>query len=469
MTDTASVLDTIVARKRTDVAARFSDTSLADLRARAAPTSRSLAAALARPGARFIMEVKRASPSEGLLRVDADPAALARAYAPAADAISVLVDEPFFGGSYRDLAAVRAVYDGPILAKDFVIDPRQVPEARVHGADAVLVMLSILPDHLARAIIAEAERLRMDVLVEAHDEGEVRRAVALGAPIIGINNRDLKSLRVDLATTERLARLVPPDRLLVAESGITGRADVQRLAPYADAFLVGSSLMKANSPARAARALAFGRVKVCGLTCTADVSAALAAGASHAGFVFVPGTPRATQPSRALPLAQLAREAGGRTVGVFRDAPQMDIACTASDLGLDAVQLHGEEDGRYLHGLRKLLPDEVEIWAACGVGAEIPERTGADRLLFDSVDGGRSGGTGRAFDWDRVERRRDLSRSLLAGGLNPGNASAAARLGAWALDVGSGVEATPGRKDPARLIAFFEALRPATRKEIACA
>lgn len=469
MTDTVSVLDTIVARKRADVAARLSGTSLADLRAQAAPTSRSLAAALARPGARFIMEVKRASPSEGVLRGDADPVVLARAYAPAADAISVLVDEPFFRGSYEDLAAVRSVYDGPILAKDFVIDPRQVPEARLHGADAVLVMLSVLPDDAARAIIAEAELLRMDVLVEAHDELEVRRAVALGAPIIGINNRDLKTLRVDLATTERLARLVPPDRLLVAESGIADRSDVQRLAPYADAFLVGSSLMKARSPARAARALAFGRVKVCGLTRAADVSAALAAGGTYAGFIFVPRTPRAIKPAQALPLTELAREAGGRTVGVFRNARLMDVARTALDLDLNAVQLHGEEDRRYLLGLRNLLPDDVEIWAACGVGAELPERIGADRLLFDTVSGGWSGGTGQVFDWGRVARRPDLPRALVAGGLNPGNARAAARLGAYALDVSSGVESSPGRKDPARLTAFFEALRPAARMELACA
>lgn len=469
MTDIVSVLDAIVTRKRADVAARLSGISLSDLRAQAAPTTRSLAAALARPGARFIMEVKRASPSEGVLRGDADPTALACAYAPAADAISVLVDEPFFRGSYRDLAAVRAVYEGPILAKDFVIDPRQVPEARLHGADAVLVMLSVLPDQLARAIIAEAERLRMDVLVEAHDETEVRRAVALGAPIIGINNRDLKTLRVDLGVTERLARLVPPDRLLVAESGISGRADVQRLAPYADAFLVGSSLMKAQSPARAARALAFGRVKVCGLTRAADVAASVGAGATHAGFIFVPGTPRAIKPGRALPLTELARDSGARTVGVFRNERMMDVARTALDLDLNAVQLHGEEDRRYLLGLRNLLPDDVEIWAACGVGAELPERIGADRLLFDTVSGGRSGGTGRVFEWSRVERRTDLSRSLLAGGLNPSNARAAARLGAWALDVGSGVEVTPGQKDPARLAAFFEALRPAARMELACA
>jgi indole-3-glycerol phosphate synthase / phosphoribosylanthranilate isomerase len=469
MVEPAGILGEIVARKRQDVRARLGSRSLPDLMNRARPTTRSLAAALARPGARFIMEVKRASPSEGVLRSGADPAAIARAYRGVADAISVLVDAPYFGGSYADLEAVRAAFDGPILAKDFVVDPRQVPEARLHGADAVLVMLSVLSDDAALGVMAEAERLGMDVLVEAHDEREVRRAVALGATLIGINNRDLTTLKVDLATTERQARLVPPDRLLVAESGISGRGDVQRLAPYADAFLVGSSLMKARSPAEAARALAFGRVKVCGLTRSEDVEKSVAAGAALAGFIFVPGTPRAVTADTAQPLAEAARKAGARTVGIFRNARLMEAARTALDLDLDAVQLHGEEDRQYLHGLRNLLPDEVEIWAASGVGDGLAERHGADRILFDTVHRGRSGGTGRTFDWSLVAGRPDLHQSLVAGGLDPANARAASRLGAYALDVSSGVEASPGRKDPQRLAAFFDALRPISRNELACA
>src|SRR3954465_6768015 len=259
----ADLLGAILERKRADLAARFAGRSLGDLRARAARTRRSLRSALARPGARFVMEVKKASPSAGALRA-VEAAAQARAYAGAADAISVLTDAPFFGGSLDDLRAVRAAYDGPILAKDFVIDPRQVVEARIAGADSVLAMLSVLGDEEARMVIAEADALGMDVLVEAHDETELRRAIALGAPLIGINNRDLRTLEVDFATTERLAPLVPPGRLIVAESGISDRADVERLASFADAFLIGTALMRAERPDEAARSLAFGRVKVCG-------------------------------------------------------------------------------------------------------------------------------------------------------------------------------------------------------------
>jgi indole-3-glycerol phosphate synthase/phosphoribosylanthranilate isomerase len=465
MRELTGVLGEIVARKRRDVAERFA--SGPDPREAAEPTQRSLRSALARPGARFVMEVKRASPSEGAIRAGADPAAVARAYTGAADAISVLTDTPWFGGSLDDLRAVRAVFEGPILAKDFVIDVRQVAEARLAGADAVLVMLSVLEDPEAAEVIAEARRLGMDALVEAHDEGEVQRAVALGAPLIGINNRDLKTLSVDLGVTERLAGLVPEDRVLVAESGIQERGDVLRLSPFVDAFLVGSSLMRAADPGLAARALAFGRVKVCGLTRAEDVALAAAAGASFGGVVMVPGTPRAVDGAGAEALAAAAQAKGLALVGVFRDEDAMEVALKARTLGLAAVQLHGEEDAGYIKRLRALLSERTEIWAVGAVGETVTEpRAGADRTLFDTAVDGRSGGTGTAFDWALLDGRPELGRAVLAGGLRPENAFAASRVGAYALDVGSGLEAAAGRKDPAKLAAFFEALRVPVRGEI---
>ena len=463
----ADRLAAIVARKRIDVAARLAGVSLDQLRARAEPTRCSLKAALARPGARFIMEVKRASPSQGALRADVDPAAMARAYRGAADAISVLTDAPYFGGSLADLQAARVEFAGPLLAKDFIIDPRQVPEARLHGADAILVMLSVLDDGEAAMMIAEARRLGMDALVEANSKDEVRRAVALGAGLIGINNRDLKTLTVDLAVTEQLAHLVPSDRLVVAESGIDSRADVERLSPHADAFLVGSALMRAEDPAQAARALAFGRVKVCGLTDAHDVAMAAEFGASYAGLVMVAHTPRAVTRREA------RRIAGAGVpiplVGVFRNEPPAMVAEAAGELGLKAVQLHGREDGDYIAEMRTLLPKNCEIWAAGAVGPEIEAvRPGADRTLFDTQVNGRSGGTGRAFDWSRIAGRADLGEAVLAGGLTPRNARAAAQVGAYALDVSSGVEMAPGRKDAGKLFAFFEALRPPARGDVPC-
>ena len=457
----ADVLGRIVARKREEVAARLGG-RLVD----ALPTTRSLRAALAKPGARFVMEVKRASPSGHRSNVTIEQAVAA--YAPIADAISVLTDGPDFGGSLDDLRTVRAGFDGPILAKDFIVDQAQVSEARAAGADAVLVMMSVLGDGDAAAVLAEAWRLAMDAVVEVHDEAELARALALGAQIVGINNRDLKTLSTNLSITERLAPLVPKDVLVISESGISSRADVERLAPHANAFLVGSALMAAPDIAEAARALVHGRVKLCGLTRIDDVTVAARAGASHAGFILVPGTLRAIAVDQGMPLASTARDLGMKAVGVFRDAAPSEVLKAVEALQLDAVQLHGRESEAEIGELRERLPNNVELWALCGVYSRAaPRRAGADRSLFDTVRDGASGGTGSAFDWALVEGRADLPSGFLAGGIEPANARAASRVGAYGLDVGSGVEARPGEKDAAKVKALFAALRPAVRGEIA--
>ena len=462
MAESAGVLGRIASAKRDELARRFDGTSLDALRARARPTQRRLTDALSKDGARFILEIKKASPSAGPIRPDADPAVLARGYAGVADALSVLVDEAFFGGSLDDLGAARREFDGPILAKDFFLDPRQVAEARIAGADAVLVMLSLLDDATAREIINEARRFGMDSLVEVHDETEMGRALALGAPLIGINNRDLRDFSVDLATTERLARLAP-DRLLVSESGIASRADVERLSSTADAFLVGSSLMRASEPAQAARELIFGRTKLCGLNSGGPLSAARPA--TFAGFVFVPGSPRHVTAAEAAPLAGIVRKSGMLPVGVFRDAPQQTVVDIATLLNLHAVQLHGREDVEYVRSLRRELP-QCEIWTALSVGREPLASRGGNRLVFDNADGG----SGRCFDWSLVERHPDLPRAIVAGGIGSHNVRAARALGAYAIDIGSAVDLYPGRKSPEKIAALFDALRPGSRQRLrACA
>jgi len=445
----ADVLARIVARKRNEVAARLNGPVAAE------PTTRSLRAALARPGARFVMEVKRASPSGHRSAVSVEDAVAA--YAPVADAISVLTDGADFGGSLDDLAMVRERFDGPILAKDFIVDVAQVSEARAHGADGVLVMMSVLDDAVAAAVLAEARRLNMDAIVELHDEAELIRALGLGAQIVGINNRDLKTLSTDLAVTERLAPLVPREVLLISESGISTRADVERLAPIADAFLVGSALMAAPDVVDAARALVHGRVKLCGLTRVEDVELAARSGATHAGMVLVPGTPRAVSVGQARALVEAAKRHGLKAVGVFRDSSPDDIGSAALLLGLDGVQLHGAED---VAEVRAELPPSTQVWAVCADGG--PARPGADRTLFDTG----SGGTGTAFDWSLIQARDDLPNSFLAGGIGPANARDASRVGTYGLDVGSSVEARPGAKDPAKVQALFAALRPRCRGDL---
>jgi indole-3-glycerol phosphate synthase/phosphoribosylanthranilate isomerase len=450
------LLAEIAASKRAELADRFDGVRLDALRARAQPTHRSLAGALAQPGSRFILEIKKASPSGGAIRPGADPAAIARSYAGVADALSVLTDRRYFGGSADDVKAARAHFDGPILAKDFFLDPRQVVEARIAGADAVLVMLSLLDNSAARAIVAEAERLGMNALVEVHDETEMRRAIGLGAKIVGINNRDLRDLSIDLSTTERLARLAG-GRLLVAESGIESRADVERLSPHVDAFLVGSSLMRSRSPALAARELVFGRVKLCGLKTQSDFDSAPAA--THAGLVFVPESPRSLSLADAF---RLTASTGTKRVGIFRNSPVSQVAETATILGLDAVQLHGNEEPHYLRSLARRLPAGCEIWKAVTVDRSSPaDFDAADRLLFDSGPGG----TGQAFDWSLVNGHPRLGEALLAGGIGPTNARHARSVGAFAIDVGSAVDEQPGTKSPAKIAALFDALRPGFREE----
>jgi indole-3-glycerol phosphate synthase/phosphoribosylanthranilate isomerase len=453
------VLGEIAAAKRDELARRLDCVSLAALRASATCTSLSLSGALERRGARFILEIKKASPSSGEICVAADPAELARGYAGVADALSVLCDQRYFHGSLADLAVARREFDGPILAKDFFLDVRQVAEARIAGADAVLVMLSLLDDREAIEIMSEARRFGMEALVEVHSEAEIRRAAALDARLIGINNRDLRDLSIDLATTERLAKLAP-ERLLISESGIATRSDVERLAPLVDGFLVGSSLMRSSDPAEAARDLVYGRAKLCGLSCGADLGAARPA--AFAGFVFVRGSPRHVTVDEARPLAGIARRSGIRPVGVFRNAPLGRVVDVAASLNLHAVQLHGTEDRQYVRTLRLQLRSSCEIWTAFDVGSEQRASRGGDRLLFDN--GG--GGSGRTFDWSLVENHPELSRAIVAGGIGPNNAAAARRIGAYAIDIGSSLDLQPGRKSSAKIGALFEALRAPSRREL---
>ena len=260
MTD---ILSQIAAYKRIEVDERKARTSQSDMDARAARASpprgfkRALQAAHAPGRLALIGEIKKASPSRGLIRADFEPVALARAYeAGGAACLSILTDAPSFQGAEAYLSDARAAVALPCLRKDFMLDPWQIAESRALGADCILVILAMVDDALAAELMAEAARLDMDVLTEAHDEAEVARAGALGADLIGVNNRDLRTFEVDLANTERLAALAPPGALLVTESGVFTPADVQRLERSgARAMLVGESLMRQADVAAATRAL----------------------------------------------------------------------------------------------------------------------------------------------------------------------------------------------------------------------
>jgi indole-3-glycerol phosphate synthase/phosphoribosylanthranilate isomerase len=379
--------------------------------------------ALAGPGLAAIAEVKRRSPSAGELRPDADPPALAASFERAgAAAVSILVDERF-AGSVADLAAARAASSLPLLAKGFFSTEEHLDEVRRAGADAALLILRDLDDRAARRLMEHAARIGLDTLVEAHDAGELRRAVELGADPIGINARDLATFAIDRDAQLRLVSGAPRERIVIAESAIHSRAQgaAAELAG-ADAVLVGTALMRADDPAAKLRQIVSRPlVKVCGLTRAEDVAVAVEAGADLCGFVLESASPRAARTVLPVPDTTLS-------VAVF--------VGEAEETDADLVQLYEREEGRVRGRNAALLRGGQQV-------ATVVDRPWADD------------------DPDQLERARAVEgRLVLAGGLGPENVrQAIAATRPWAVDASSSLESAPGIKDHERVRAFVEAAR----------
>lgn len=379
--------------------------------------------ALAGPGLAAVAEIKRRSPSAGELRPDADPARLAAGFERAgAAAVSVLVDERF-GGSVADLAAARSAASLPLLAKGFFSGEEQLEELARAGADAVLLLLRDLDDGRARSLTARARVLGLDVLVEAHDEPELERAVALGADPIGVNARDLETFSIDREAQLRLVARAPRDRVVVAESAVRSRAQgaAAELAG-ADALLVGTALMRAADPAARLRELiSRPLVKVCGLTREEDVAAVVEAGADLCGFVLAEDSPRRALEPLPVPETVLS-------VGVF--------VGEARDAGTDLVQLYEREPGKVRGRDAVLLRDGERVATV----VDLPWQED---------------------DPAQLERARAVEgRLMLAGGLGPENVRAAIEQASpWAVDASSRLELAPGIKDHDRVRSFVAAAR----------
>ncbi len=377
---------------------------------------------LAREGLAAIAEVKRRSPSAGDLRPDADPAHLARAFESAgAAAVSVLVDDRF-GGSPADLLAARSTTSLPLLAKGFFSTRSELAELRTAGADAVLLLLRDLDESRVVELLAAAAELGLDALVEAHDAGELERAIRLGADPIGLNARDLATFRIDRRAQLELVAQAPRDRVVVAESGVASRAQAAAAElAGADAVLIGSALMRAADPAAELRGLlARPLVKGCGLTRAEDVSAAADAGADLAGFVLAAESPRRAE--RVLPVPDTML-----SVAV--------LVGEHAEHAADLVQLYPRENG---HRGRDavLLRDGREV-------ARVVDKAWQED------------------DPDHLERARGArGRVVLAGGLSAENVAAAIReVRPWAVDASSSLELEPGVKDHRRVRSFVEAAR----------
>lgn len=454
MTEAITVLTKIVQDKKQWIEARKQQQPLTHILAHIQPSDREFYRALRQDRTVFILECKKASPSKGLIRADFDVAEIAKTYRPYASVISVLTDETFFQGQFEFIATVREHAPQPVLCKDFIIDPYQVYLARYYQADAILLMLSVLDDETYLTLSSLAQSLNMGILTEVSTEEELDRAIMLNAPVIGINNRNLRDLSISLSRTREFAPKIPADRVIISESGIHSHAQVRELSPFVDGFLVGSALMSERDIATAVRRLMFGDNKVCGLTDAAAVKAAYDNGAVYGGLIFAPDSPRAVTFDQAKSLMSIAPL---NWVGVFRDATHDEIIQIANSLNLDAVQLHGARDND-LSTLRQHLAPTCQIWLAVAADqvqfAALPAH--ANRYVLDN---GR-GGTGKTFDWYKLQHSAiDLNQAMLAGGIHIGNIDAALAVGCMGVDLNSGVENAPGQKCPAKIQAIFSHIR----------
>ncbi len=448
-----TVLAKIVADKAIWVEARKQQQPLASFQNDVQPSQRSFYDALRGTRTAFILECKKASPSKGVIRDDFDPARIANVYKHYASAISVLTDEKYFQGSFDFLPIVSGIAPQPILCKDFIIDAYQIYLARFYQADACLLMLSVLDDEQYRQLAAVAHSLNMGVLTEVSNEEELERAIALKAKVVGINNRDLRDLSIDLNRTRLLAPRLGHDVTVISESGINTNAQVRDLSHYANGFLIGSAMMAYDDLNAAVRRVLLGENKVCGLTRPQDAQAAYEAGAIYGGLIFVPTSPRAVNDAQA---REVMNGAPLAYVGVFRNTPTAEVVERATTLQLKAVQLHGSEDQAYIDALRAELPASVQIWKALSVADTLPPRdlNHVDKYVFDNGQGG----SGQRFDWALLQGQ-DLSNVILAGGLSADNCVEAAKSGCVGLDFNSGVESQPGIKDASKLASAFQTLR----------
>ncbi len=417
--------------------------------------------------ASFIMECKSASPSLGLIRDHYHPGDIARIYSRYASGISVLCEPDHFNGDYDHLSTVAASTHLPVLCKDFIIDEVQIHAARYFGADAILLMLSVLDDARYAELAAEAERFGLDVLTEVIDEEEAERATALGARIFGVNHRNLHDLSIDLDRSGRLSALAPPGALVISESGIRDNETVRRLGAHSHGFLVGSQLTGQPDVDAAARELVYGHNKVCGLTSGSAAQVARAAGAVYGGLIFEESSPRNV--SRETSHKIIAAEPGLRYVAVSRRTSGY------ADLiqeGIHAVQIHAplcdsaEAELALVAAVRAELPEGIEVWRAISMTSTSGAALAAalvgevDRLVLDA----HSGGSGSEFDWSTVPDSVK-SHSLLAGGISPENASTALEVGCQGLDINSGVEyprgagAWTGHKDAGAIMSIFTTIR----------
>ena len=473
----SDVLNRIIKHKRSEVDERIKSLPLAMITEKLEKSDRSLYSSIYDKSVNknqpaYILECKKASPSKGLINKTFDLRNIVNIYDKYASGISVLTDSHFFQGRFEYLTQVKGLTDLPILCKDFFIDRYQVYEARYFGADAILLMLSVLDNKTYRELAKIASELSLDILTEVHDEEELKRAIELDAKIIGINNRNLKDLSISLSTTKLLAPKIhnlavsKTKTLIISESGISSHGDVNQLSKLVDGFLVGSHLMASANLHQSCKQLLFGKVKICGLSRVEDVQNTNDFGATYAGLIFYKNSKRAIDLATA---TSITNNIDLNFVGVFVNEKPDVVIHIANQLKLFAVQLHGREDEIYITNLKRSLPN-TEIWKAIPIDKNITtqiladqiNQCSADKILLDTQTE-TFGGTGSAFNWNIINKldgvlnkNRQLNEDvILAGGLSDSNIVLAKNYGCHILDVNSGIEISPGIKSKEKMKNLF--------------
>jgi len=443
-------------------------------------------AALCQQDFNFICEVKKASPSKGIIAEHFPYLDIAKEYEVAGAAvISVLTEPDFFKGDKKYLQEIANTVKIPVLRKDFIIDEYQIYQAKVWGASAILLICACLDMHTLTKFRELADSLGLSSLVEAHDEHEVQMAIDCGARIIGVNNRNLKDFTVDVQNSVRLRNLVQDDVIFVSESGLETPEDIQVLRDNnIGVALMGETFMR--SPNKVEKlAYLYGstyytpKIKMCGISKIETIPAVIEANPDYMGLVFAPSKRQVTVDQAKTLVEELHKQYANRynrdaeqysnqtlihqefikTVGIFVNETLDNLVTIATEVNLDAVQLHGDEDEAFIQSLKERT--NVEVWKAVQIRSAADAETwidsSADMLLFDAYHKDERGGTGEVFDWSCLD---EFERPfMLAGGIDSTNVARAIRtVRSYGIDISSGIE-TDGVKDNEKITAFTKLVR----------
>ena len=430
-------------------------------------------AALRQQDFNFICEVKKASPSKGIIAEHFPYLDIAKEYEVAgAAAISVLTEPDFFKGDKKYLQEIASTVKIPVLRKDFIIDEYQIYQAKVWGASAILLICACLDVPTLTKFRELADSLGLSSLVEAHDENEVQMAIDCGARIIGVNNRNLKDFTVDVQNSVRLRNLVQDDVIFVSESGLETPEDIQVLRDNnIGVALMGETFMRSRNKVEKLAYL-YGptyytpKVKMCGISKVETIPAVVEAKPDYMGLVFAPSKRQVTVEQAEILVEELHKQCINhydtkvvKTVGVFVNETLDNLVRIADTANLDAVQLHGDEDETFIQSLKERT--NVEVWKAIQIrsAADVEKwiDSSADMLLFDAYHKDERGGTGEVFDWSSLDTfERPF---MLAGGIDSTNVARAIRtVRPYGIDISSGIE-TNGVKDDEKITAFTKIVK----------